>query len=168
MGNAFLLGNAFLRAITLGALAVMGLGAAGAEAGATKLNTADFTTSCVEDPIVADDPGFADGKVTPQKYCECVADKLDENRLSQADVDMLTKMHNEEITDADATNYATLEDLLVANEGFEDECKASLGIATGGGTDMEEMPEGPDMVPDEGAPPEDEGAPAQDDGSPPE
>jgi hypothetical protein len=157
--------NRFLGATALGACAIFGLGVE--VAGAAKLNTADFTTSCVEDPVVADDPGLADAKVTPQKYCECVAGKLDENKLSQTDVDMLTKMHNEEITDADAANYPTLEDLLVANESFEDECKASLGIATGEGTDMEEMPDEPDMVPDEGT--EEDGAPpAEDDGSPPE
>jgi hypothetical protein len=157
----------FLRAIALGTFAALAFGAFEAE-GAGGLNTGDFKTACVEAPIVADDPGFADGKVTPQKYCECVVGKLEANRLSQTDVDMLTKMHNEEITDADAANYPTLEDLLVANEGFEDECKASLGLVTeDSGTDMEEVPEGPDMVPEEGAP--DEGAPpAEDDGSPPE
>ena len=30
-----------------------------------------------------------DGKVTPQSYCECVAGKFSENKLSQTDVDML-------------------------------------------------------------------------------
>jgi hypothetical protein len=156
----------FLRTAALGAFAALALAAFRAEA-AGALNTADFKTACVEDPVVADDPGFAGGKVTPQAYCDCVAGKLAENKLSQTDVDMLTKMHKEEITDADAANYATLEDLLVANEGFEDECKASLGIATDAGTDMEEVPEGPDMVPDEG-PMEDEVTPPEDDGSPPE
>jgi hypothetical protein len=158
----------FLRTIALGAFAALAFGAVRAEAAGT-LNTTDFKAACVEDPIVADDPGFADGKVTPQVYCECVAGKFTENKLSQTDVDMLTKMHNEEITDADAANYPTLEDLLVTNESFEDECKASLGLVTeDGGTDMEEVPEGPDMVPEEGEPPVDEAPPAEDDGSPPE
>ena len=39
---------------------------------------------------------------------------------SQADVDMLTKMHKDEISDDDAENYPTLEDLMNANEGYED------------------------------------------------
>ena len=55
---------------------------------------------------------------------------------------MLTKMHNEEISDADVEAYPTLEDLLNANEGFEDSCRKSLGLPSDTGTDMEEEPTG--------------------------
>ena len=77
---------------------------------------------------------------------------------------MLTKMHNEEISDEDVEAYPTLEDLLNANEGFEDSCRKSLGLPQDTGTDMEEEPTGEG---EEGMPQEEE-APAEDDGSPPE
>ena len=79
--------------------------------------------------MVTDEPGFAEGaKVTPQSYCACIAGKFKEKKLSQSDVDMLTKMHKDEITDEDAASYPTLEDLMATNEGFEDDCKESLGM----------------------------------------
>ena len=93
------------------------------------LNTDAFLAACVADPVVTDEPGFADGgKATPQAYCECVAGKFKEQNLSQSDVDMMTKMHKDEITDEDAASYATLEELMAANEGIEDDCKESLGM----------------------------------------
>jgi hypothetical protein len=151
----------FMRVIALGAFAVLCLGMTkvdAASADATK-----FIAACIADPSVTDDPGFDDGKVTPKTYCECVAGELAKNNLSQKDVDMLTKMHNEEISDEDVEAYPTLEDLLNANEGFEDSCRKSLGLPEDTGTDMEEEPTGEDEV----APGEEE-APAEDDGSPPE
>jgi hypothetical protein len=75
---------------------------------------------------------------------------------------MLTKMHKEEITDEDVENFPTLEDLMNANEGFEDSCRQSLGLPTGG-TDLEE-----EEMEEEGMMPEDEESPPEDDGSPPE
>ncbi|MGD9501014.1 MAG: hypothetical protein AB7V40_00830 [Methyloceanibacter sp.] len=160
--------NFLIRLIALGALAGLCLGAPGA--GAATLNTGDFTAACSEDPSVTDDPSFDDGKVTPKAFCECVATALEKNNLSQKDVDMLTKMHNEDISDADAEAYPTLEDLMNANEDFEDGCREALGLPTDIGTDMEEEEqlEG-EMAPDgeEDAPADDE-APADDDGSPPE
>ena len=75
---------------------------------------------------------------------------------------MLTKMHKDEISDDDAESYPTLEDLMNANESYEDSCRTSSGMPIDEGTDIEEMPEGEDAVPDEGE------APAEDDGSPPE
>src|SRR5688572_2156256 len=113
-----------MRAAVLGAFAVLGL-AAGAMA-ADKLKTAPFVTSCTEDPTVTEDPGFESGTVTPKAFCECVAGKLTENKASQADVDMLTKLHNEEISDSDAETHPNFEALLVANEGYEDACRQSL------------------------------------------
>jgi hypothetical protein len=135
-----------------------------AAAPAAKLNTAAFLDACSADQNVTDEPGFADGKVTPKAYCECVAGKFDENKLTQKDVDMLTKMHKDEITDADAQAYPTLEDLMTANEGYEDACKKSLGLPADAGND--EVPMEEDIVPDEEAP--DQGAPPSDDASPPE
>jgi hypothetical protein len=147
------------RATALGAFAAFCLGAAGSQAAA--LNTADFIAACSSDVSVTDDPGFDDGKVTPKSYCECVAGEFEKNKLSQQDVDMLTKMHKEEITDEDVENYPTLEDLMNANEGFEDSCRERLGIQSDTGTDMEEEEEMEGM-------PDDEDFPAEDDGSPPE
>lgn len=150
-----------MRVIALGSFAALCLGTA--EVQAAELNTADFTAACTTDVSVTDDPGFDDGKVTPKAYCECVAGELVTNKVTQADVDMLTKMHKEEITDEDAENFPTLEDLMNANEGFEDACRQKLGLPTGG-TDVEEGEE----MEGEGVMPEEEEAPAEDDGSPPE
>jgi hypothetical protein len=47
--------------------------------------------------------------------------------MTQAEVDILAKMHKD-VTDEDAASFPQLEDLLVKNEGFEDACKASLGM----------------------------------------
>src|SRR6188508_1715462 len=44
-----------------------------AVAAPAKLNTAAFLDACSADQNVTDSPGFADGKVTPKAYCECVA-----------------------------------------------------------------------------------------------
>jgi hypothetical protein len=149
------------RVIALGAFAVLCLGVTNSEA--ASLDTAKFIAACTADPSVTDDPGFDDGKVTPKAYCECVAGEVGKKNLSQKDVDMLTKMHNEEISDEDVENFPTLEDLLNANEGFEDSCRKSLGLPAISGTDMEEEPSG-----EEEGMPEEEEAPAEDDGSPPE
>ena len=46
---------------------------------------------------------------------------------------MLTKMHKDDISDADAENYPTLEDLMNANEGYEDACKDDARPADRGG-----------------------------------
>jgi hypothetical protein len=150
--------NFIMRVIALGGFAALCFCAARVEA--ADLNTADFLAACSADASVTEDPGFDDGKVTPQAYCECVAGELAKNKLSQKDVDMLTKMHKEEISDADVEAYPTLEDLMNANEGYEDSCRKTLGLPTASGTDVEEEPE-------EGMP-EGEQAPAEDDGSPPE
>jgi hypothetical protein len=152
----------FMRVVALGAFAVLCLGMTKTEA--ASLDTAKFTAACLADPSVTDDPGFDDGKVTPKAYCDCVAGELGKNNLTQKDVDMLTKMHNEEISDEDVENFPTLEDLMNANEGFEDSCRKSLGLPVGAGTDMEEEPTGEE---EEGMPEEEE-APAVDDASPPE
>jgi hypothetical protein len=149
-----------MRGIALGCFAALCLGAVAAEAAEVK--TSDFIAACSTDVSVTEDPGFDDGKVTPKVYCECVAGQLAKSKVTQADVDMLTKMHKEEITDEDVENFPTLEDLMNANEGFEDTCRQSLGLPTGG-TDLEE-----EEMEEEGMMPEDEESPPEDDGSPPE
>jgi hypothetical protein len=75
---------------------------------------------------------------------------------------MLTKMHKEEISDEDVEAYPTLEDLLNANESYEDSCREKLGLPVASGTDMEEETDGGEGMPEE------EEVPAEDDGSPPE
>ena len=150
----------FLRIIALGAFATLCLGAARVDA--ASLNTADFVAACSGNASIAEDPGFDDGKVTAKGFCECVGGELEKNKLTQQDVDMLTKLHKEEIGDDDVESYPTLEDLLNANEGYEDTCRKSLGLPTDSSTDVEEEPT------DEGAMPGEEEAPAEDDGSPPE
>ena len=158
--------NVLMRLIVLCAFAGLSLWAAHAVAG--KLNTGDFTAACSDDPSVTEDPSFDDGKVTPKAFCECVAAALEKNNLSQKDVDMLTKMHNEELSDADAEAYPTLEDLMNANESYEDKCRETLGLPTDIGTDMEEEPFDDEMPEEDEEAPADEKAPADDDGSPPE
>jgi hypothetical protein len=124
--------------------------AAQAAPAAGGLNTADFIAACVADPVVTDEPGFAEGsKVTPKMYCECVAGKFAGKKLSQADVDMLTKLHKDEITDEDAETYTTLEELMQANEGLEDACKESLGMPASDDDEDEEAPPMEDIPQDE-------------------
>ena len=141
------------RLVAFGAFAALCLGAVQA----AMLNTADFIAACVKDPVVTEDPTFAEAQVTPEAYCQCVAGKLEESNVPQTDVDMLVKMHNEDITDADADAFPKLDDLLVANEGYEDACRQSLGISLDD-TDMEELPM-EEEIPDEGMT-EDDDAPA--------
>jgi hypothetical protein len=151
--------TSLMRAAVLAAFATFGLAAPAAAAD----NTAAFVTACTEDPTVTEDPGFDGGSATPKAFCECVAGKLVENKSSQADVEMLTKLHNEEISDSDAETHPNFENLLVANEGYEDACRQSLGLSTDYGTDIEEAPT-EEEVPEGEAP--DGEAPLED--SPPE
>ncbi len=149
----------FTRVIALGACAAFCLCAVPQAAVAAALNTANFVAACAADENVTEDPGFEDGKVTPKAYCECVAAELVKNKLSQADVDMLTKMHKDDISDNDAENYPTLENLMNANEGYEDSCRTSLGMPTDEGTDEEGAGEEDDVVPQDDEAPADEEAP---------
>jgi hypothetical protein len=124
--------DGLFRGFIVAGLAMLAIGAAEAapkEAPQAKLNTEAFLAACTADPILTDDPGLqAGGKVTPQIYCDCVSGQLGEKKLSQSDVDMLTKMHKDEITDEDASSYPTLETLMETNEGIEDACRTSLGM----------------------------------------
>jgi hypothetical protein len=122
--------DGLMRGVIIAGLLILAAGAAyAAPEAAGALNTDAFLAACVADPVVTDEPGFAEGaKATPQSYCACIAGKFKEKPLSQSDVDMMTKMHKDEITDEDAASYATLEDLMAANEGVEDDCKESLGM----------------------------------------
>jgi hypothetical protein len=122
---------------------------------AAKLNNEAFIAACAEDEVVTGQLGSQEKtEVTPKQFCDCVGGKFQEGKLSQKDVDMLTKMHKDAITDEDATNYPTLEDLLSTNEKFEDACKKSLGLPLNTDDDQgpgdEEMPadEAPEGEPD--------------------
>jgi hypothetical protein len=155
MGGAVMHKFCLMRAVALGSFAAVCLSAAGA--GAAELNTAGFVAACSTDISITEDPAFEDGKVAPKAFCECVAGELVKNKVSQADVDMLTKMHKEEISDDDVENFPTLEDLMNANEDFEDNCRQSLGLPSGfADFDDEEMDDEGMMLDEE------------DDGSPPE
>ena len=163
--------NVLMRLMALCAFAGLGLCAANAEA--AKLNTGDFTAACSDDPSVTDDPSFDDGKVTPKAFCECVAAALEKNNLSQKDVDMLTKMHNEELSDADAEAYPTLEDLMNANESYEDGCRRDPRAADRyrhryGGRDPKKSWKRAKKPRQTNEAPAEEEAPPDDDGSPPE
>jgi hypothetical protein len=106
-----------------------GAEAASKQATESKLNTDAFLAACVADPGVTDEPGLEAGsKVTAQMFCECIVGKDHDKKMTQAEVDQMTKMHKDGITDEDATSFPQLEDLLAKNEGFEDACKASLGM----------------------------------------
>lgn len=135
---------------------------------AAEINTDAFVAACSKDPIITDDTAFDDGKTTPKAYCECIAAELAKSDLGQKDVDMLIKMHNEDISDADVESYPKLEDLMIANEGYEDACRKTLGLPSDAGTDIEEVPEGEMMPEDEMSPEDGEEAPAEEDESPPQ
>lgn len=145
-----------MRIVALCAFAALCLGGGNANAA----NTADFTAACSTNIAITDDPTFEEANVEPKAFCECVAEELGKAKASQADIDMLTKMHKEEITDEDVENYPTLEDLMNANEGFEDACRQRLGLPTDLGPedydeDLEEgMPEDEELPQDDGSPPE--------------
>jgi hypothetical protein len=149
--------DALMRGSILAGVAILAIGAAAAapkQAPAGKLNTEAFLAACVADPVVTDEPGLAaGGKVTPQIYCDCITGKFGGKKLTQADVDMLTKMHKDEITDEDGESYPTLEDLMATHEGFEDACKASLGMPASTNDQEEEAPS------DEGPPADEEDIP---------
>jgi len=158
--------NRLMRIVALGAFALLLVGASAiqmrATAAAGKVNMADFIAACASDDNVTQEPGFEDGKVTPKAFCECVSGKLEENKATQKDVDMLTKMHKDAISDADAEAYPMLDDLMNANEGYEDDCRTKLGLPAV--DDEEAPPMEEDTAPDDSTP--DEGTPNE--GSPPE
>lgn len=116
-----------------------------------KLNTDAFIAACSEDEVVTGQLGTQeDTEVTPKQFCDCVGGKYQDGKLSQKDVDMLTKMHKDEITDEDSANYPTLEDLLSANERIEDACKKSLGLPVN--TDGDDQAPGDEEMPADEAP----------------
>jgi hypothetical protein len=128
----------------------LGAEAASKQAPESKLNTDAFLAACVADPVVTDEPGLQAGsKVTAQTYCDCIVGKYHDKKMTQAEVDMMTKMHKDEITDEDATSFPKLEDLMAKNEGFEDECKASLGMPRSDDNDEEAPTNEEDIPPDE-------------------
>ena len=135
--------DGLMRGLFIAGILILAAVTAEAQAPEAGLNTDAFLAACIADPVVTDEPGFAQGgKATPQSYCECVAGKFKEQKLSQSDVDMMTKMHKDEITDEDAASYATLEELMAKNEGIEDDCKESLGMPSA--DDDEEIGPPPD------------------------
>lgn len=111
-------------------------------------DTAAFLGACVADPVILDDPSLGEGsEVTPKIYCDCIAGKLVEGSHSQADVDMLTKMHKDDITDEDAEAYPTLDVLMQTNEAIEDECRTSLGLPVSDDDEEGEAPLGEEDIP---------------------
>ena len=132
----------------LGIGIVLAAASASLAAPASKLTTEAFIAACSEDEVVTGQLGSQEKtEVTPKQFCDCVGGKFQEGKLGQKDVDMLTKMHKDEITDDDATNYPKLEDLLSTNEKFEDACKKSLGLPVN--TDDDQGPGDEEMPADE-------------------
>jgi hypothetical protein len=115
---------------------------------AAKLTIEAFIAACSEDEVVTGQLGAQEKtEITPKQFCDCVSGKFQDGKLGQKDVDMLTKMHKDEITDDDATNFPKLEDLLSTNEKFEDACKKSLGLPVN--TDDDQGPGDEEMPADE-------------------
>lgn len=143
--------TAWMRACVMAGSLLLALAAGDAAIAADALNTTDFLAACTTDQVVIDEPGLGGAsKITPQSYCECIVEGFAAAKLSQSDVDMLTKFHKDEITDEDAATYATLEDLMRANEGIEDACKEKLGMPAGDDGEEGEQPlEGEDIPQDE-------------------
>jgi hypothetical protein len=141
--------DGLMRGPIVAGLLVLAAGGAEAAAPAGAPNTEAFLAACVADPVVTDEPGFAasGGKATPQLYCECIAGKFKDKKISKSDIDMMTKMHKDEITDEDAASYPALEELMAKNEGFEDECKASLGMPSSDDDDEEGPPINEEDIP---------------------
>lgn len=119
--------NRFTYAVAVASAVILGFGAAVAEAAGP--DTTGFLAACLEDPVVVEEPGLEQpgGKSTPEIYCQCIAGKLVEHKISQTDVDLVTKLHNEELSDQEASEPG-LDDVLSTNEIIEDECKVSLGL----------------------------------------
>jgi hypothetical protein len=141
--------DGLMRGPMVAGLLLVAAGVADAAAPAGTPNTDAFLAACIADPVVTDEPGFAasGGKATPQLYCECIAGKFKEKKISQSDIDLMTKMHKDEITDEDAASHPTLEGLMAKNEGFEDECKASLGMPSSDDDDEEGPPPNEEDIP---------------------
>jgi hypothetical protein len=131
-------------------LAIVFAASSGAAAPAAKLNTEAFLAACTSDEVVTGLAGFDEGKVTPKQFCDCVVGKYQDNKLNQNDLDLLTRVHKDELTEADETN-ASLESLLSSSEGYEDACKKSLGLPVNAEDD--EAPAEDDTPGDEEAPP---------------
>ena len=130
---------------------------AGDNARAADAKLDNYMAACTTDPDLVEE-FQGDPNVTPQVFCECVSGKLKEANATQADIDMLTKMHKDAITDADVEGFPTLEDLMIANEDYEDSCRQRLGIVVE--TDEDMLPEdGEGMMPED----EEEAPPAADD-----
>lgn len=132
----------------------------GDKASAADVKLDNYMAACTTDPDLVEE-FKGDPKVTPQVFCECVSGKLKETDATQADIDMLVKMHKDAITDADVEGFPTLEDLMIANEDYEDSCRQRLGIVVE--TDEDVMPEDA-----EGMMPEDEVPPPAEDETPPD
>lgn len=145
--------------LALIAAAALSLGAIGAQAADSSLKLDDFLAACTQDPdLVEEFQGQA--KATPPVFCECVGGKLKENKASQADVDMLSKMHRDDISDEDVESFPTLEGLMIANENYEDACRQSFGITVE--PDLEMAPDSQEGLPlEEEEMPDEEGAPPE-------
>ncbi|MGI8724618.1 MAG: hypothetical protein ACR2J1_04525 [Methyloceanibacter sp.] len=136
--------------------AALSLGTAGAQAADMSVKLDGFMTACTQDPDLIEE-FHGQAKATPLAFCECVSGKLKENKATQADVDMLSKMHKDDIRDEDVESFPTLEDLMMANEDYEDACRQSFGITVE--PDVEMAPDGEEGLPlEEQEAPDEEGA----------
>ena len=99
------------------ALALMGLAALWATPAAA-LDTKEFVTACLADSSLdqIEDVGT---KITPKDFCACVAGKIAESDLTQDQVDIVTKIHKNDVDDTMSADYDAAHD---ANDSFETEC----------------------------------------------
>lgn len=144
------MGRRLIQGVALGAVTAVCIffATVGTEpAAAAGLDLNGFITACAADPVVVEAPGLEPGsKVTAKAYCECIGGKYRENKVSQQEVDLLTKVHKDTLTDEDAAKYPKFEDLLTANEGYEDSCKKTLGLPD---IDEEDIPDDQEQPDDE-------------------
>ena len=71
-------------------------------------------------------------------FCECLAERYKEKKLSQSDVDFLTKLRRNALTDEEMQNYETAEDLFAADEDLNQACRTKLGLKIGSPEDAPE------------------------------
>ena len=69
--------DGLMRGLFIAGILILAAVTAEAQAPEAGLSTDAFLAACIADPVVTDEPGFAQGgKATPQSYCECIAGKF--------------------------------------------------------------------------------------------
>jgi hypothetical protein len=99
------------------ALALMGLAALGATPAAA-LATKEFVAACLADTSLDQIEGVGT-KIMPKDFCACVAARIAASELTQDQVDIITKMHKNDVDDTMSADYDEAHD---ANDSFETEC----------------------------------------------